>query len=111
VEGEIDDICQEILSLLGDVLLKNCQHDDEATVFYLKMMGDYLRYLAEVTEKEKRKTSADKACDAYVAGGAAAVVVVVGGGGGGGASCGGDGGGSGSGGGSCGSGGSGALAG
>lgn len=65
VEGEIDEICEEILSLLKDILLKNCPKDDEASVFYLKMMGDYLRYLAEVTEKEKRKQSADRACDAY----------------------------------------------
>jgi len=65
VEDEIDDICEEILTLLEHTLLKNCQEDAEATVFYLKMMGDYLRYLAEVTEKEKRKQSADRACDAY----------------------------------------------
>ena len=45
VETEIDDICEEILSLLGDILLKNAADDAEASVFYLKMMGDYLRYL------------------------------------------------------------------
>ena len=65
VEGEIDDICQEILGLLTDTLVPACGGDDEATVFYLKMKGDYLRYLAEVTEKEKRTQSADMACDAY----------------------------------------------
>ena len=45
VEGEIDQICEEILQLLEGVLLNNCSEDAEATVFYLKMMGDYLRYL------------------------------------------------------------------
>jgi len=65
VEAEIDVICEEILSLLKDILLKNCETDVEATVFYLKMMGDYLRYLAEVTEHEKREQTAQRACDAY----------------------------------------------
>lgn len=77
VEAEIDEICEEILTLLEEVLIKHCTVDDqgkpdpqgktdmEAKVFYLKMMGDYLRYLAEVPEKDKRTTAAQRACDAY----------------------------------------------
>lgn len=57
VEQELDDVCQEVLTLLTESLLKGMEDKDfkddqdgsETKVFYLKMCGDYCRYLAEFT--------------------------------------------------------------
>jgi len=48
VEDELEAICQEVLDLLTKHLCKNVDgHGDETEVFYLKMCGDYYRYLSE----------------------------------------------------------------
>merc|ERR1712032_552827 len=53
VEKELRDICNDVLKLLDDFLIaKSSQH--ESKVFYLKMKGDYYRYLAEVAVGEDR---------------------------------------------------------
>lgn len=53
VETELKDICEAVLKLLDDYLIpKSSQH--ESKVFYLKMKGDYYRYLAEVAQGDDR---------------------------------------------------------
>jgi len=48
VEDELEVICKEVLSLLTQHLCRNVQgNGDETEVFYLKMCGDYYRYLSE----------------------------------------------------------------
>jgi len=48
VEDELEAICLEVLALLTDHLCKNVKgNKDETEVFYLKMCGDYYRYLSE----------------------------------------------------------------
>jgi len=48
VEDELEAICKEVLALLTDHLCKNVKgNGDETEVFYLKMCGDYYRYLSE----------------------------------------------------------------
>jgi 14-3-3 protein beta/theta/zeta len=48
VEDELEAICQEVLELLTKHLCKNVEgNGDETEVFYLKMCGDYYRYLSE----------------------------------------------------------------
>lgn len=47
VEAELDALCKDVLDLLQNILIKNCLEENEARVFYLKMAGDYYRYLAE----------------------------------------------------------------
>jgi 14-3-3 protein epsilon len=48
VEDELEAICMEVLNLLTNHLCKNVEgNGDETEVFYLKMSGDYYRYLAE----------------------------------------------------------------
>jgi len=60
VESELDVICKDVLDLLVNILVKNNVKEDEARVFYLKMTGDYYRYLAEfVTDKEYDKKAAE----------------------------------------------------
>jgi hypothetical protein len=62
VENELEEICQEVLDLLTKHLCKNVEgNGDETEVFYLKMCGDYYRYLSEFrTEEEKYKNSAEE---------------------------------------------------
>jgi hypothetical protein len=44
VEKELQDLCGEVLTLLTDVLIKQCPEENhEEHVFYLKMAGDYYR--------------------------------------------------------------------
>ena len=63
IETEIETICDEILDIING-LVKNSE-DTEPKVFYLKMKGDYLRYLAEFQEGAKKDKSSDDASAAY----------------------------------------------
>jgi len=47
VEHELRDICKDVLGLLDKFLIPKASNA-ESKVFYLKMKGDYFRYLAEV---------------------------------------------------------------
>merc|ERR1712025_1238604 len=49
VEQELRDLCQQILDMLENTLIVNSTGTEEK-VFYLKMAGDYYRYLAEFTK-------------------------------------------------------------
>lgn len=69
IEKELEARCQEVLRLIDDSLLKTVDESQvpaEAKVFYLKMKGDYFRYLVEVKpEGEERKSNSEKSKDAY----------------------------------------------
>lgn len=71
VEQELKTKCLEVLNLLEEYLIDNktsgsnkveqgSENTDqtETQVFYLKMCGDYYRYLAEFSQEERYKTSA-----------------------------------------------------
>lgn len=64
VEHELKSKCLEVLNLLEAYLIaNNFEPDDDNTktetqVFYLKMCGDYYRYLAEFSNEEEYKTKA-----------------------------------------------------
>ena len=61
VEDELEAICTEVLELLTDYLCKNVKgNGDETEVFYLKMCGDYYRYLCEFKCDEHSKSNAEK---------------------------------------------------
>merc|ERR1719361_775353 len=62
VEDELEAICKEVLALLTDHLCKNVKgNGDETEVFYLKMCGDYYRYLSEFkTDSEEITANAEK---------------------------------------------------
>lgn len=47
MEKELRDICNDVLNLLDKFLIAKASNA-ESKVFYLKMKGDYYRYLAEV---------------------------------------------------------------
>ncbi|XP_065055257.1 14-3-3 protein epsilon-like isoform X2 [Rhopilema esculentum] len=69
VEKEIADICNDILNVIDNFLLKHLDESasdaDEAKVFYLKMKGDYHRYQAEFASGDERKQAAEKSLVAY----------------------------------------------
>jgi len=64
VEKELNAICEEILDLLKKHLIKDST-PGEGKVFYYKMQGDYCRYIAEFSDGEGKKKSADNAKMAY----------------------------------------------
>lgn len=78
IENEIKDECQTVLSLLDKHLVPGTnvglnsdvpeeKHGElvRTKVFYLKMMGDYSRYLAEVLTDEAKKKAMESAGNAY----------------------------------------------
>merc|ERR1712152_68633 len=67
VEDELEAICKEVLSLLQDHLCKNVKgNGDETEVFYLKMCGDYYRYLSEFkTEPEDKANEIKKNAEKF----------------------------------------------
>ncbi|KAF5840428.1 14-3-3 protein [Dunaliella salina] len=66
VEKELSDICQSILQLLDEHLIPTAS-TGESKVFYLKMKGDYHRYLAEFKTGSDRKEAAEHTLLAYKA--------------------------------------------
>jgi len=66
VQKELTTICKEVLSLLDSHLIKE-DGPAESKIFYLKMKGDYYRYLAEVESPEEpgRKEVIDSSEAAY----------------------------------------------
>jgi len=67
VEEELKEICNAVLNLLSNFLIKKAAEDQtyDSHVFYLKMQGDYFRYLSEVSQGEQRKNHVDKSMEAY----------------------------------------------
>lgn len=72
IEQELHDVCKEVLDLLDkhlvDKAIAKSESDaaeGESAVFFLKMKGDYFRYLAEVASKEDKKSVVNDADEAY----------------------------------------------
>lgn len=72
IEKELNEICEDVLELLNDHLIladydkKDLSSEElESQVFYLKMKGDYYRYLAEVATGEKRTKHVEQSEKAY----------------------------------------------
>ena len=66
VEEELSGICGSILLLLNEKLIPTAS-TGESKVFYLKMKGDYHRYLAEFKTSQERKDAAEETLVAYKA--------------------------------------------
>jgi hypothetical protein len=64
VEQELSTICDSILKLLDTYLIPT-SNTGESKVFYLKMKGDYHRYLAEFKTGAERKEAAESTLLAY----------------------------------------------
>lgn len=64
IEKELTTICENVLELLDRFLIPNAS-SSESKVFYLKMKGDYYRYLAEVAVGDKRNEIVKQSEGAY----------------------------------------------
>merc|ERR1711966_185924 len=64
VEGELDKICNQILTLLDGNLISKAT-SGESKVFYQKMKADYYRYIAEFKSGAEKDKAAQNADDAY----------------------------------------------
>ncbi|CAN1216251.1 14-3-3-like protein GF14 kappa [Linum perenne] len=66
VETELSAVCAGILTILDSNLIPSAV-GSESKVFYLKMKGDYHRYMAEFKIGDERKTAAEDTMLAYKA--------------------------------------------
>ncbi|XP_047325502.1 14-3-3 protein 10 [Impatiens glandulifera] len=66
VEDELTQVCAGILKLLDSNVVPSAT-TSESKVFYLKMKGDYHRYLAEFKVGDERKEAAEDTMNAYKA--------------------------------------------
>jgi 14-3-3 protein epsilon len=64
IEDELTRMCNNVLNTIDNHLLNRAE-DDEAKVFYLKMKGDYNRYVAEYATGDQKKNVSDSALNAY----------------------------------------------
>ena len=64
IETELNEICNTVLNLLANKLIPNATQS-ESQVFYLKMEGDYYRYLAEVAAGDSKAEVVQKSMDSY----------------------------------------------
>ncbi len=64
LEKELADLCDRMLKLIDNHLLKNATNA-ESKVFFLKMKGDYYRYLAEFISGDKHNLVANYSLEAY----------------------------------------------
>ncbi|XP_033123045.1 14-3-3 protein homolog 2-like isoform X2 [Anneissia japonica] len=68
IEKELHETCSEVLDLLDKYLIPSVEEsENESAVFYLKMKGDYLRYLAEFKPVDSRSEYTEKSLLAYKA--------------------------------------------
>lgn len=64
IEEELSTFCNDILKLIDDYLLPKAG-DSESKIFYLKMKGDYYRYISEYAQNDEHKRVADGALETY----------------------------------------------
>ncbi|KAM4630949.1 14-3-3 protein zeta-like [Polymixia lowei] len=66
IEKELKEICTDVLGLLDNHLIPKATPAD-SKVFYLKMKGDYYRYLAEVATGDEKTSIISNSQEAYQA--------------------------------------------
>jgi len=75
VESELSDICASILRLLDSNLIPSATAS-ESKVFYLKMKGDYHRYLAEFKAGDERNAAAGDTMLSYKAAQVLLIIII-----------------------------------
>ena len=64
IEGELQNDCQMIIDLIKNDAMKT-QQEIEGRTFFLKMVGDYFRYMAESAKDSKLAAARDGALQYY----------------------------------------------
>lgn len=67
IEKELQDLCNELLTLIKITLLPKAP-GGEAGAFFLKLQGDFYRYIAEFTQGADQRRALDNAKEAYLKG-------------------------------------------
>ena len=57
--------CKKVIKIIKDLILPK-SHEIEARAFYLKMIGDYYRYIAENSKGDSLMEASEKAIEFYV---------------------------------------------
>lgn len=67
IEKELRTLISNMIGIVTEVLIPACESEDsiEAVVCYLKLRGDYFRYLAEITGGEDHDASVENADESY----------------------------------------------
>ena len=65
IETELNTFCNDILDLINDQILSREQQGTENKVFFLKMKGDYQRYISEYAQGSQYDNASEEANQAY----------------------------------------------
>uniref|UniRef100_A0A146M871 14-3-3 protein beta/alpha n=1 Tax=Lygus hesperus TaxID=30085 RepID=A0A146M871_LYGHE len=65
IENELETYCNEIIYLLETYLINHPQTKEYSKVFYMKMAGDYFRYLAEFITTDKLNSYRENSANYY----------------------------------------------
>lgn len=66
IQSELFQISKQIIQILkNDLLINTNKQDIKSKVFYLKMKGDYYRYMAESSLKKKKEKFSNLSFEAY----------------------------------------------
>ena len=64
IENELTELCEDIIASVRDQSIKKADSDESKT-FYLKMIGDYYRYIAECVKGDKLAEVTEQALEYY----------------------------------------------
>ena len=67
LENECVDICKDLLNLIAKHLMPRAKrtNNTEAIVYFLKLQGDYFRYVAEVSEGDRHEKGVERCLKCY----------------------------------------------
>lgn len=65
IEKELNTYCDDVLQVLDKKLIPKSEGNTEANVFYLKMKGDYYRYIAEYATGDLHQKAAESSLQSY----------------------------------------------
>ncbi len=65
IEGQLQDDCEKIIKMIQDRVLNQKEVSAEAQAFFVKMVGDYYRYIAENAKGDNLEKVKQEAMKAY----------------------------------------------
>jgi len=67
LEEECVELCKDLLNLITKHLMPRAKkfHNLEAIVYYLKLQGDYFRYVAEVSDGDRHNKGVERCLKCY----------------------------------------------
>jgi hypothetical protein len=65
IESELRELISQMITTLSNLLLPSSEDNIDNAVYYFKLKGDYLRYLAEITGGKDRELALTEADESY----------------------------------------------